>query len=411
MIPNRESRFKRCLQNAKETCRQWSMSSTAQCLPKVFQYENTYIKIVWSLIFIVFSVATDFFFIQGIFDFLEFDVVSKIRVYNEQTLVYPVVTLCDANVFTTKEAGEIFEKIQFDFENIWNILDPKNTLQNQSIQNSISRNFYALLYGFSKAFEMNDEQKKKLGFSLDQSLKACSFNAENCDASNFSWFFDNMYGNCFQFNTGEKLKSTQLSGFSYGLNIYLGNLRNENKYPTFFAKGLRVFVHNTSFLSSSSEQVLIETGKYTNVVIKKTLTYRTPQPYSECNDLTDYNSDLLMYMKSVKRFYRQNDCFELCLQNMVIRECGCFFPGITSTNENKSLKPCFTFNETTCSFQVFTNNSKEVGKLCGNECPLECDYIKYELATSSLEYPSEEFFGDLKIHSKNEYENMSLEEL
>ena len=65
---------------------------------------------------------------------------------------------------------------------------------------------------------MNDEQKKKLDFSLDQSLKGCTFNGAECKRSDFSWFFDNMYGNCFtseSFSTSEKFKSTQLSGYSF----------------------------------------------------------------------------------------------------------------------------------------------------------------------------------------------------
>ena len=116
MITSQETSLKRSLQNDKETCREWSLSSTAQCLPKVFQYENTYVKIVWSLIFIVFSVATNFFFIQGIFDFLEFDVVSKIQVKNEQTLVYPVVTICDSNPFSTKETEALFKNMLLNVE-------------------------------------------------------------------------------------------------------------------------------------------------------------------------------------------------------------------------------------------------------------------------------------------------------
>ena len=54
-----------------------------------------------------FSFGTFWFFIMGILDYLEFDVVSKIRVYNEKTLVFPLITFCEINPFSSKIAVKI----------------------------------------------------------------------------------------------------------------------------------------------------------------------------------------------------------------------------------------------------------------------------------------------------------------
>jgi hypothetical protein len=105
MIASKKGRFKKI----QETYREWSLSSTAQCLPKVFQYENIYAKCIWAIIFLAFAIATGYFFIQGVFDYLEFDIISKIRVFSEKTLVYPVVTLCNSNPITTKQGEAIFK--------------------------------------------------------------------------------------------------------------------------------------------------------------------------------------------------------------------------------------------------------------------------------------------------------------
>jgi hypothetical protein len=243
---------------------------------------------------------------------------------------------------------------------------------------------------------------------MSKSLQACSFNGKLCNISDFSWFFSYIYGNCFQFNAGEILKSTELSGSNYGLWLYLGNLENSNKYPTFIANGLRVFIHNSSFLSSSAEQVLVEMGKLTSVAIKKTLTYRSPWPYSECLDDNDSKSDLVKYMRNVNGVYRQSDCLELCLQKIIMSACNCFIPGVTIF-KNNSLNSCFSSNETICLLNTFAEFSKYINKQCGDQCPLECDFVNYELTASTLDYPSEEFFDDLQTHS-SEYANITIDE-
>ena len=36
-------------------------------------------------------------------------------------------------------------------------------------------------------------------------------------------------------------------------------------------------------------------------------------------------------------------------------------------------------------------------KECALECPLECDYVKYDLTQSTMSYPTKEHFDRLKL--------------
>ena len=96
----------------KEIFKDWCLSSLFQFLTKLYQYENNFQRVLWIIIFVTFSFGTFWFFVVGIRDYLEFDVVSKIRVYNEETLAYPVVTFCGAFPFSSKISVEILKNFK-----------------------------------------------------------------------------------------------------------------------------------------------------------------------------------------------------------------------------------------------------------------------------------------------------------
>ena len=78
---------------------------------------------------------------------------------------------------------------------------------------------FNFIYSFSN---LTIDEKKSLGHQLDDILLSCEFNSQPCDSSDFSWFFDITYGNCFTFNTGINLKKqTILAGSNFGLKLSL----------------------------------------------------------------------------------------------------------------------------------------------------------------------------------------------
>ena len=391
---------------------EWSLASTCQCYPKIFQYKNTYGILIWMVLFLVFTCLTYWFLIFGILDYFEGEVVSKIRVYNEETLIYPVVTICNANPFTTKEAENLLSDFIMDDNLIFKIMDYQESDPNMKtfflnalkVQNTKN-------YGMYKAYYLNDLKKKELGLSMESMLRFCYLNGKWCNASDFSWVFSYTYGNCFQFDSksnGSQLpKETKLSGETYGIVLVLGNLVNQNNRSSSISKGLQVFIHNNSYFSSSTEGVYVETGRQTDIAIKKTFTYRAPKPHSECQELTDFSSKSYDYIMHQNGQYSQKDCLEVCLQNIIIENCKCFYGGLPILK--KGYAPCFMPNETGCFYASYYNNSAKLGNKCMLECPLECDSISYDLSSSIMDFPDEHFFQDIQRGSEL-YKQMSLAE-
>jgi hypothetical protein len=73
------------------------------------------------------------------------------------------------------------------------------------------------------------KKKQMLGHELEDILIKCTFNYKLCSLSDFSWSFDDVYGNCYSFNSGfysngtkePNAKGTPISGSEFGLQLTL----------------------------------------------------------------------------------------------------------------------------------------------------------------------------------------------
>jgi hypothetical protein len=152
-----------------------------------------------------------------------------------------------------------------------------------------------------------------------------------------------------------------------------------NNYNATNEKGLVVFIHNSRF--KPTEAIFVEPGKNTYIGVKREVTQKYPSPYSDCIDLDSYKSDLYDYItKTQKKAYRQQDCFELCIQKEIINNCECYYTKYDDLNTN--VTACLNQVNFYClEGQIDNFILTECQK---NLCPLECDSISYELSLSSL---------------------------
>ena len=375
--------------------KEWSLLSTFHCYPKIFQTKNIYAKLTWSLIFVLFSCLTFWLVVKGIIDYLEFDVVTKIRVISPQSITFPTVTICEANTFTTKQAEDLIgEALLLENETISNL----SSLYVQKNANESERFEMNTLIDLAmrRLAHYNESVKKSMGLSLDQ-INKCHFDYRvECD---LDWIFSYKHGNCYQFNTGKSqpMKETQLGGRSYGLYLQIGPLINRNSFNTYYSTGLKLFIHNGSFVSTGAEEIFIKTGEQTNIKLTKIFTRKATYPHSTCQDVTKFQSNTFNLMQNFQSEYRQRDCFEICLQNLIIAECKCL---LAILPEIDNYLPCVNSSQNTCLNRVYENRTRLIKEKCENECPLECDYTSYDWSMSSLVYPSMPYFNSIRKNSK-----------
>ena len=346
----------------KQVLNNYSSIVTCQCFPKIFQTNNFWLKSFWTILFIVFSVITSGLVIQIIFEYFEYEVVSKIKIVSERPTNFPAVTICDANPLSTKEAEYLIRNVTLEEYGI-NI----ESLSYKGFYN-LSSNLIELLR--MRMFSLNTTQKKSLGFSRDQIWK-CTYDKVNCTSDDLKWDYSYRWGNCYQFNLNNIIRKAKSEHYENGLRLGY-TLRNYNKYPLLESKGSRIYIHNQSFGTAPSELINVRAGLETTITIKKTFSHSIPQPYSPCVDLDSFKSDLYkaIVVDLIKK-YRQNDCINLCLQRMIINKCKCFHPRFYKLKSD--VRQCRSLSDLECiNRQDEELRDAKVYDGCLNECPLEC---------------------------------------
>jgi hypothetical protein len=365
------------MENVKSIFLAWSQSVDINCYTKMMAYRPNYkVQFIWLLILLGSTGATFYFISKSIIDFFNYDVVSQTTVINEVPTQFPAVTFCDNNPLSTKEAQIYMESVS-----------EKNALS-PLLHSSFDFLFLSLLNASSPL--TSDELRMKLGLKLSQI--ECIYANNDCE-TDLHWFWSFDYGNCYTFNSGLNLtnqkvtlKETYRNGKDFGLSITV-DLIDMNTFYSQNAKGLVVFVHNSSFKPSSKE-VFVKPGELTYIQVERTISENQPSPYSDCIELSSYSSELYAYIINSGQKYRQQDCFELCLQKKFLKNCNCFFPGYQ--NLSTQLKSCLNLTEFQCLGQQYFGFNLDECKT--NYCPLECDSIKFDLTLSSLVYPSQRYY-------------------
>ena len=186
-------------------------NEAAQATIKVFNSPYIVIKIFWIVCLLVACCLAAFFVIESLIVFVTYKINTNTRTIFESSSLFPKITFCQKNPFTTKYA---FETIQ---------------MANLSLQEAL----------FKTNYKMDENERLMMQHPLSKVLIDCAFNGEKCTYNDFVHEFDYNLGNCYIFNSGfnstghrVELKSSTRTGSSYGLKLtvyvnYYTGLKNE----------------------------------------------------------------------------------------------------------------------------------------------------------------------------------------
>lgn len=181
---------------------------------------------------------------------------------------------------------------------------------------------------------LNDEQLKKKGFSIETLLVSCQFNKDKCGPADFKWTHTYEYGNCYTFNdpfinSNSKATSKPAPANGLTLELFLGISGNNDFYT--IKRGVHVFVHERGYLPLfNNEGIDVMASTASNIAISRTKYSKYDPPYSSCKRdvATILSTDSDLYKKTLSvSSYTQKLCFELCLQHLfIIPTCSCSDP-------------------------------------------------------------------------------------
>ena len=113
------------------------------------------------------------------------------------------------------------------------------------------------------------------------------------------------------------------------------------------------------------------------------------------------NSELFNFTlnTSYTQSYRQQDCFDFCLQRVIELNCKCSHPKYP--NLNKTLKHCISLNDLKCILEQKEHSIHAKDSNCYKDCPMECESITYDVQLSTSEYPTNEYNNFLAKNENN----------
>ena len=178
--------IKSSLKECKTIIHDTACESTAHGIPHIFKRKNLIIKTFWILCTLAATGVCAWLVTKSVTDYLIYDTVSLTQVIDEAPTLFPVVSICNKNPFTTDSAftyiDQFLNEIGFD----------KDALM---VFNSYHYNYVRYLLGVKISSEnFTDDQRKAIGLQIKDTLLMCSYNGVICSTNDFYWFFDTFYG-------------------------------------------------------------------------------------------------------------------------------------------------------------------------------------------------------------------------
>ena len=391
---NDEKNYKSILINAIE-------STTIHGLPMIIK-ENSYLaKIIWLVLFLSASSLCLFLNRKSVIDFMNYEVITKVRIINEPKLEFPTITICNKNRFSTDLAVDFMRKVIKE-NNLDDIFDQEKFINNKSLRFVDKRRKVRLVQDTARLLleNMNDQYRKSLSISIENMLIECRFGGKECTKFDFDLFYITQHGVCFRFNSDQdnqrKAKELYKTGWRNGfrLDLYVGLPNYLNKIA--LEKGVFLYIHSTR--DFQPKEIHINPGEETSIALKKSIYEQMPYPYSNCSShesiVDPYVLNLISYLNYS---YSQEICIEMCYLINIKRICNCTqnWNNFKFPDQNVSL--CLSKKEQECDSNFYNKqfiSDDYISKNCN--CPLECKKVIYDTFITNAKYPTKFYTDSLR---------------
>ena len=385
-------------------------SSSFIILPNIYRSEYIQLKFVWLILSFICVGWCSWLMSRTVIDYFNYDVITKTEVKYETHLIFPVITICNTNPFTTEYSRKFI-----------------TSLFNSSEENF--DNYFLTKYLVNYHIAKNLTDPYLFGQKLDEIIVSCTYGLNECNLNeDFEHYYDFNYGNCYRFNSGKNMNGKQVkqryANALFGVfDVQLWAGPAQNNYNFFsIDNGLILFITNESTNTALANGINISPGFSTKISLEKLTITKKPKPYSNCidnlNTIDSYHS--LAFKKLISQNQNQTynyvNCYILCLQKHLGDKCQCQLKFLDSIYYEE-MRLCFSISssrdiDNQCfidSLKLFLNDSKPYLTEC--DCPIECEYNFFRYSNSFAEFPSRNILpymiNSVKIKSILNQSNLS----
>ena len=331
----------------KKIINEWGSFSMIIGISHIMSTNSKAIKLLWAVFFLVCLGFCIYQIMDTIVTYSKYETTPKIDVVREASVPFPAITICSVKSY--KEYTFKMEKLDDTYLTSGN--------RNYTPLNALGKKMFFIKYIIANEIIRNELNPDDVGLSLEKEmLFSCYFNGRPCNASYFTKFWSDEYGNCYTFNDGKKypiLTITQ-NGNEHGLHLELivGKTYIDESYNTVHRlfinfvfnnvvledridwisenykseSGLFINVHNQSVPPFSLiNGIVLPAGYEIYLPIKRTFQNKLSNPYSNCiSDLEEFKNSkhsetVYNLMANVYNMteYNEDICYNICYQGIL----------------------------------------------------------------------------------------------
>ncbi len=285
------------------------------------------IRTTWFFLTIVFVVSLVLSLKVQLMEYFEYNTVLSTSFHHTADTPFPVITICNLNSFNTVNGRNFLNEIQSSFNKSFKL--NRNEYFNYSSLKQIKEHLdYAKAIIFENKTIYNDKVSlESYHLKLDYLFISCYFGERMCNTSDFEYFYDTKYTNCYRFNSGLNRLNQSMpikKMFTYGddlnsfqMELYLGrqDFNNTLDYLA-ITSGIYVSIQNKSYTGILPNSVFtIPTGQSTKIGLIRKFHKLEKYPYSNCIDTNELRFKTYLIDKTVKLIgsYNKQFCQKLCV--------------------------------------------------------------------------------------------------
>ena len=377
-------------------------------LPNIVRSKHRVLEILWLSIFISASCACTLLIAFTFIDYFNFEVSTSIRYLHETQSVFPTVTLCNLNPFTTDYAVDLFAQV--NIRNFADLAGLPDYVQAYSKMSALQVRMWNKTGSY-----LTSEQIRPMS-DLNDMLISCTFQSFPCNASDFQYVYHPTLQHCYRFNSGfdaqnkpVPLKRVSLEGFTseLALELYAGvpNAMS-SKRPQ---RGFWLMVNNASdyrYLITLSSLFRITPGLGVSASVARSFFTQYKSPWSECTVLEGHelskpleDSSFFDQIVHTTESYTRSLCLVYCAQHYINTLFNCTIPNLTIVFDKYA--NCFG-QAGKLANDFFTNNFTQDGFIeanCWPKCPLECDQSTFTNTLAFYKYPPSDLYVNTSLAS------------
>ena len=271
-MENKESYIKAKIKN-------WFESTTIHGLPNISRSKNKFIKLMWTIFFLAFSIMGFYAVLMNFFSYFEYKANTMIELKKETKFEFPTITFCNLQICGFKNYdfnGDFNKYIDEESKKLsspqFDKIEKKRREDNTKLNYFLAKEIFLRYHSNEDLNQVLDKNKT----SINKYLISCSFMGKDCDENDFEFSLMGEFHRCFKFNSGKKFdnsfthpKHVDLNKRNHGLyfQLYVGS-QIECKSPLATTSGLAGYVHNKTYTITDDDYAIqVEPGTHSGKFI------------------------------------------------------------------------------------------------------------------------------------------------